>query len=144
MPRIAYACPSGHYIRIDPSIGGNPEHAKFCPKCAEKIGYHGGAYINSQEKVVVMRGPDGVRFVQSADSPMAKRYAQDGFVAEHLDSHSDIRKLERETGTLHERSHYDLNSAAADKSYFGEQRETKAPIGVMGLDGKIKILRPRN
>lgn len=144
--RIAYSCALGHYVRVDPAIGGDPENANRCPQCALKAneGAH-GAYIHSGEAVTILRNAAGeVRIPGSADSPMARRYEQDGFVRETINRHEDIRKLERETGLRHEIGSFDKNSAASDRYYATgtEPPKRTQPVAIIGRDGKPKVIMP--
>lgn len=143
MPLVAYICPAQHFVRVE---GEDPLNAVRCPQCAARIGYTGGAYIHASEKVTVLRNAAGeVRIPGTPDSPMAQKYLENGFVRETLDSHSDIRALERTQGIRHERSYFDRNSAAADRYYQGEAPAKRTqPVGIVGRDGQLKIIRPQN
>ncbi len=143
MPKISYICPSRHYVRVE---NADPDNAFRCPECAAQIPYHGGAAIHSSEAVVVFRGPEGeIRIPGSADSPMARKYAEHGFTKEIVNTHTGLRELEKATGLRHERSNYDQNSAQADRYYAGDPpRRDRQPVGIFDRDGKLKILnRPR-
>lgn len=76
----------------------------------------GDAQIHASEKVTVYRAPDGsVSIPGRADRPMHPKMAAAGYVRETLDTAADVRRIEKETGTIHERSNYNANSAQADK-----------------------------
>jgi hypothetical protein len=76
----------------------------------------GDAQLHSSEKVVINRNihTGQVTIPGRADRPLHPKRAA-GYVRETLDSVSDIRRVEKQTGLIHERSHYDANSALADK-----------------------------
>jgi hypothetical protein len=76
----------------------------------------GGAQIRQSEKVVVYRGPGGdVKIPGRADRPLHPKLKAAGYVRETLDTVSDVRRIERETGLIHEASNYDSGSATAEK-----------------------------
>jgi hypothetical protein len=76
----------------------------------------GDAQVHTSEKVVVYEGPSGdVKIPGRGDRPIHPKLAAEGYVRRELDSISDVRKVERKTGLIHERSNYDAHSAAADR-----------------------------
>lgn len=76
----------------------------------------GNAQVHSSEKVVVYRGPSGdVKIPGRADRPMHPKLAAAGYVRETLDTVSDVRRVEKETGLIHEASNYSANSVQALK-----------------------------
>lgn len=78
--------------------------------------WSGDSAIHQSEKVVVYRAPDGsVKVPGRADRPMHPKLEAAGYVRETLDTVSAVRRVEKETGLIHERSNYDQNSAKADK-----------------------------
>lgn len=78
--------------------------------------WSGDAQIHTSEKVTIFRGPAGdVKIPGRGDRPMHPKLADAGYVRETLDTTTDVRRIEKETGLIHERSNYDANSAKADK-----------------------------
>ena len=77
----------------------------------------GNAQLHASEKVVVNRNihTGAVSIPGRADRPLHPKLAAAGYVRETLDSISDIRRVEKAQGLVHERSHYDLNSTQAEK-----------------------------
>ena len=89
--------------------GGSGDHA-----------VHGGlrvSAIHTSERSVVYRNPrtGEVRFPARADQAVPAVYARQGFVREELITHAQVREFERETGRLHERSHYDPGSGRSER-----------------------------
>lgn len=78
--------------------------------------WSGDAQIHASEKIVVYRGPGGdVKIPGRADRPMHPKLAAAGYTRETLDTPADVRRIEKETNTIHEASNYDAHSALADK-----------------------------
>jgi hypothetical protein len=75
----------------------------------------GDAQIHSSEKVVVYERDGQIRIPGRADRPMHPKYKAEGWERRELNTVADIRRVEKLTGTIHERSQYDKNSAAADR-----------------------------
>jgi hypothetical protein len=74
------------------------------------------AQIHSSEKVVVLEGPGGdIKIPGRGDRPLHPKLAAAGYVRHELNSMTEVREVERRTKTIHERSSYDKNSAAADR-----------------------------
>lgn len=46
---------------------------------------------------------------------MPASYQQQGYVREELTSAADVRRFEKTSGRIHERSHYDPGSATAER-----------------------------
>jgi hypothetical protein len=105
----------------------------FCPHATDGRGDTLLRAIHPSERAVVYRNPrtGEVRYPARNDQPVPPVYARQGFVRDELRSVSDVRRFEKETGRLHERSHYDPGSGRAD-------RELTAHCGdppIKGLDG---------
>ena len=78
--------------------------------------WSGDSQIHQSEKVTVYRGPDGdVKIPGRADRPMHPKLAAAGYVREELSTAADVRRIEKETGLIHERSNYSENSVQALK-----------------------------
>src|SRR5262245_58449697 len=77
--------------------------------------WNGDAQIHSSEKVVVYERNGQIRIPGRADRPMHPKYKAEGWERKELNTVSEIRRVERLTGTIHEQSNYDKNSAAADR-----------------------------
>jgi hypothetical protein len=75
----------------------------------------GDAAIHSSEKVVVYERDGQIRIPGRGDRPMHPKYAAEGWERKVLDSIADVRRVEKQTGLIHEQSNYDRNSAAADR-----------------------------
>ena len=76
----------------------------------------GDAQLHPSEKVVIHEGPNGeIKIPGRGDRPMHPKLAAEGYVRRELNTISEVREVERKTGLRHERSHYDLNSARADR-----------------------------
>jgi hypothetical protein len=77
----------------------------------------GDAQLHTSEKVVVNRNTrtGEITIPGRADRPLHPKLAAAGIVRETLDSISDIRRVEKKTGLIHERSNYHANSAQAEK-----------------------------
>lgn len=77
----------------------------------------GDAQIHQQEKVVVYENPrtGEVRIPGRADRPIPEKYMAEGYQRRELHTPAAIRHLEKTQGVIHERSHYDANSARADR-----------------------------
>ena len=74
------------------------------------------AQIHASEKVKYYEAPDGTISIPGrADRPMHPKMAAAGYQERICDTHSQIRQLENRSGKLHEISHYDKNSAKADR-----------------------------
>lgn len=108
-------CPS---CNRDPQIGEWPFD---CKGRGHQLGsfWTGESNIHPSERVVVLENPrtGQVRIPGRADrlSKMDKAYMAEGFVRKELETHAEIRQLEKTQGVRHERSHYDKNSARADR-----------------------------
>lgn len=46
---------------------------------------------------------------------MPEVYARQGYVREELTTHADVKRFEKSTGLVHERSHYDPGSGRAER-----------------------------
>jgi hypothetical protein len=78
--------------------------------------WKGDSQVRAGEKVVVYRGPQGdVKIPGRADRPMHPKLEAAGYQREELSTVGEVRKLEKETGLIHEASNYTKNSAQADK-----------------------------
>jgi len=120
------------------AVQWNPMSFELCPDCGEprtfgdwplcadstnKHGHqrpHGGtllAAIHPSERTVIYRNPKtGERRVPARnDQPMPEAYARQGYVREELSTPAAIRAHEKETGAIHEASHYHKNSATAER-----------------------------
>lgn len=89
-----------------------------CAGMGHQLGafWRGDAQIHASEKVTVYRAPDGsVSIPGRGDRPMHPKMAAAGYTRETLDTASDVRRIEKETGTIHESSNFDKNSARADR-----------------------------
>lgn len=76
----------------------------------------GDAQLHCSEKVVIHEGPRGeIRIPGRGDRPLHPKLAAAGYIRRELNSIAEIRQVEKRTGLIHERSSYDLNSAAADR-----------------------------
>lgn len=76
------------------------------------------AQIHTSEKVTVWENPNTgeVRIPGRADQPIHDKYQAAGFTnRKTIDTHSQLRDLERKTGTIHENSHYSKNSVTAER-----------------------------
>lgn len=102
---------------ICPDCGKNLEIGDWPLPCAG-LGHSlhgtfwtGNAQVHASEKVVVYRGPEGdVKIPGRADRPMHPKLAAAGYVRETLETVSDVRRIEKETGLIHEASNYSENS----------------------------------
>jgi hypothetical protein len=56
-----------------------------------------------------------LRFPPRNDQPIPATYAKQGFVREELTSAADVRKFEKTSGRIHERTHYNPGSGAAER-----------------------------
>lgn len=105
----------------------------FCDDGSGKHGHepsHGGlriASIHTSERTVIYRNPrtGETRKPPRNDMPLPEVYARQGYVREELSTPQKIRDFEKETGSLHERSHYDPGSGAAERAL--EQPEPTLP-----------------
>jgi hypothetical protein len=108
-----------------------------CPDCGEryrigiwnfrcqgtgdhKLGPHytGDHNIHPSERVVMWRNPQTgeTRIPGRADRDIHPKYKAAGFTERvALETHQEVRKLEKEKGLVHESSHYDSNSSKAAK-----------------------------
>ncbi len=77
----------------------------------------GDAQIHASEKVVVNRNvhTGQVSIPGRADRPLHPRMAAAGYVRETLDTHTDVKRIEKETGTMHEAGSYLPHSSQALK-----------------------------
>jgi hypothetical protein len=88
-----------------------------CAGLGHELGsfWSGDTQIHSSEKVVVYERDGQIRIPGRADRPMHPKYKAEGWERRELNTMADIRRVEKLTGTIHERSQYDKNSAAADR-----------------------------
>jgi hypothetical protein len=78
------------------------------------------AQIHSSEKVTVFANPTTgeVRIPGRGDIAINPKLAAAGFTERRtIDTHTQLRGLEKQTGTIHEVSNYNKNSATADRDY---------------------------
>lgn len=80
---------------------------------------HGGLEIKAihpSERTVILENPrtGEIRFPPTT-GPMHPKYAAQGFLRKELTTHAELRAFERETGRLHERSHYDPGSGRSER-----------------------------
>ncbi len=98
----------------------------FCPHGRP----HGGTLlsaIHTSERAVVYRNPrtGEIRYPARADQAVPEVYARQGYERQELSTPQAVRQFEKETGRLHERSHYDTGSGRADRELT---TEPKAPL----------------
>ncbi len=74
----------------------------------------GDANLHSTEKVVVFERNGQVRIPGRGDRPMHPKLAAEGWERRTLDSIADVRRVEKQTGLIHEASQYDKNSVKAE------------------------------
>lgn len=91
---------------------------------------HGGisiSAIHSSERTVIYRNPrtGEHRTPARADLPVPGVYAKQGYVREELTTHADVKRFEKETGLIHERSHYDPGSGRGDRDNAAEPEPYK-------------------
>lgn len=80
--------------------------------------YKGDHAIHTSERVTLFRNPNTgeTRIPGRADRDIHPKYKAAGFTERvQLEQHSDIRKLEKEKGLVHESSNYSQNSVQAEK-----------------------------
>lgn len=99
---------------------GNERGIGLWPDCPHGVP-HGGLRISSihtSERTVIYRNPrtGETRKPARNDQPVPEVYARQGYVREELHSAQKIRDFEKETGLIHERSHYDPGSGAAERA----------------------------
>ncbi len=78
------------------------------------------AQIHASEKVTVFANPTTgeVRIPGRGDIAINPKLYNAGFTERRtIDTHSQLRGLEKQTGTIHEGSNYNKNSATADRDY---------------------------
>jgi hypothetical protein len=80
----------------------------FCPHGAPGSYWTGDAQIHSSEKVTILenRYTGETRIPGRADRPVHPKLAAEGYQYRTLDSHMDIRRLEKEKGLIHEAGNY--------------------------------------
>ena len=61
------------------------------------------------------------------DQPLPEVYARQGYVREELSSAQKVRAFEKETGRIHEASHYDNGSGLAERDLATEPEIKKDP-----------------
>lgn len=86
-------------------------HYPFCPH--GKVSKRDAA-IHTSERVVVYENAAGEIRVPGHTGAMHEKYAAAGFERRELPNFSDIRKLEKDKGLVHESSNYD-NSGHQEK-----------------------------
>lgn len=77
--------------------------------------FTGDASIHPSERVTLIRNPQTgeTRIPGRADRPIHEKYRAAGFTERvELQTHAEVRKLEKTKGLVHERSHYDNSSRA--------------------------------
>jgi hypothetical protein len=138
-------------------LADNAVDCGFCPLCGRerltgdwplcddgsgKHGHsrpHGGTRlqaIHPSERAVVYRNArtGEIRYPARNDSPVPPVYARQGYERCELESPQAIRQYEKETGRMHERSHYD----SANDSTGAAERAVTAPAliapKITGLD----------
>jgi hypothetical protein len=81
------------------------------------------ASIHASERVVINYNPatGEVRIPGRADRPIHPKYAAEGYERRELPHLSDVRKLEKEKGLVHEASNYDGSG--------NDQRDTHSRSG---------------
>lgn len=61
-----------------------------------------------------------IRYPARNDQPVPQVYARQGYERQELTTHADVRRFEKETGRIHERSHYDPGSGRAERDNIAE------------------------
>lgn len=92
--------------------------------------------IHPSERTVIYRNPKTGEHRTPArnDLPMPEVYRRQGYVREELATHRDVRHFQKETGLIHERSHYDPGSGRADRD---NAKEPDAPVKDPNLTHKL-------
>jgi len=88
------------------------------PHCPHDRVGSSDAQIHTSEKVTVYENPTTgeVRIPGRADRPIHPKYLAAGFTnRKTIDTHSQLRQLEKKTGTIHEESNYTRNSVTAER-----------------------------
>jgi len=98
----------------------------FCPHGIP----HGGTLLSSihpSERSVIYRNPrtGEHRTPARADQAIPEVYAKQGYVREELSTPQAVRRFEKETGLIHERSHYDPGSGRGDRDNIAEPEPMK-------------------
>lgn len=107
-------------------ICGKPYPNGAWPFCQDETGRHGHtlphggtllASIHPLERTTIYRNPrtGETKIPARNDMPMPATYAREGYVREELTTIQSVKKFEKDTGRLHERSHYDNGSATAER-----------------------------
>lgn len=108
---------------------GQPISIGSWPFCPHGIPYGGTllASIHPSERTVIYRNPRTGEHRTPArnDMPMPEVYARQGYVREELSTHRDVKRFQRETGLVHERSHYDPGSGRAERDNAAEPEPYK-------------------
>ncbi len=88
-----------------------------CAGMGHELGsfWQGDSNIHTSEKVTVFERNGQVRIPGRGDRPMHPKLEAEGWQRRTLDSISDIRQVEKQTGLIHEQSQYDKNSTQAEK-----------------------------
>lgn len=79
--------------------------------------YRGDSNIHSSERVTLYRNPHTgeTRIPGRADRDIHPKYKAAGFTERvQLETHQQVRALEKEKGLVHESSHFDSGSATAE------------------------------
>ena len=120
MPDL-YPCPDCGNLR---GIGQWPD----CPHGTPCGGLRIKA-IHTSERTVVYRNPrtGETRKPARNDLPVPQVYAQQGYVREELSTPAKISAFEKETGLIHERSHYDPGSGTAEREMLTYAPEAAPP-----------------
>ena len=87
-----------------------------CKGKGHEMAAGGDPHIHPSERVVVIRNPatGETRIPGRADRPIHEKYKRAGFTERvELETHSEVRKMEREKGLVHERSWYDPGGKGA-------------------------------
>ncbi len=117
---------------------GQPRPEGSWPICDDGTGKHGHTFggggnliqaIHPSERSVVYRNPrtGETRYPPRADQPLPEVYARQGYERQELSTPQSIREFERETGRVHERTHYHANSATAERDLASEPEHKKDP-----------------
>ena len=103
---------------ICPDCGKNFEVGDWPFACAgrgHELGsfWAGDAQIHASEKVVVLENKytGDIKIPGRGDRPVHPKLAAEGYERKILETHADIRAVERKTKTVHEAGNYGSNSS---------------------------------
>jgi len=91
---------------------------------------HGGSLLTAyhpSERTVIYRNPRTGEHRTPArnDQPVPEVYARQGYVREELDTPAAKTRFEKETGLLHEATHYHKGSGNAEKALTADPEPYK-------------------